>query len=128
MVEASEDGFNMEDGSTDYFIAGKKGKIDLANMDCKTWRGELQKQIGALQVKMRREKQLNKQVQLNMELKQLRGQLDSLCEKQHRIIHSNWFNKIINHFSFGLYKSANSGFFVDCNITIYNCPDNRVKS
>lgn len=41
-------------------------------------RQELQKRIAALQVKVRREKQLNKQVQLNMELKQLRRQLDSL--------------------------------------------------
>ena len=41
-------------------------------------RQELQKQIVALQVKVRREKQLNKQVQLNMELKQLRRRLDSL--------------------------------------------------
>ena len=41
-------------------------------------RQELQKQIAALQVKVRREKQLNKQVQLNMELKQLRRRLDSL--------------------------------------------------
>ena len=41
-------------------------------------RQELQKQIAALQVKVRREKQLNKQVQLNMELKQFRRRLDSL--------------------------------------------------
>ena len=41
-------------------------------------RQELQKQIAALQVKVRRKKQLNKQVQLNMELKQLRRRLDSL--------------------------------------------------
>ena len=41
-------------------------------------RQELQKQIAALQVKVRWEKQLNKQVQLNMELKQLRRRLDSL--------------------------------------------------
>ena len=41
-------------------------------------RQELQKQIAALQVKVRREKQLNIQVQLNMELKQLRRRLDSL--------------------------------------------------
>lgn len=35
-------------------------------------RQELQKQIAALQVKVRREKQLNKQVQLNAELKRLK--------------------------------------------------------
>lgn len=41
-------------------------------------RKELQKQIAALQVKVRREKQLNKQVQLNTELKRLRKELEEL--------------------------------------------------
>lgn len=41
-------------------------------------RQELQKQIAALQVKVRRERQLNKQVELNTKLKQLRRQLDKL--------------------------------------------------
>lgn len=39
---------------------------------------ELQKQIAALQVKVRREKQLNKQVQLNTELKKLKRELDGI--------------------------------------------------
>ena len=43
-----------------------------------THRQELQKQIAALQVKVRRERPLNKQVQLNAELKQLRRRLDNL--------------------------------------------------
>lgn len=42
------------------------------------YRQELQKQIAALQVKVRREKQFNKQVELNMELKRLRRQFDNL--------------------------------------------------
>ena len=41
-------------------------------------RQELQKQIAALQVKVRREKQLNKQVQLNAELKRLKKELEEL--------------------------------------------------
>lgn len=41
-------------------------------------RKELQKQIVALQVKVRREKQLNKQVQLNTELKRLKKELEAL--------------------------------------------------
>ena len=41
-------------------------------------RQELQKQITALQVKMRRERQLNKQVQLNPELKKLKKALEEL--------------------------------------------------
>ena len=41
-------------------------------------RKKLQKQIAALQVKVRRERQLNKRVELNMKLKQLRRQLDDL--------------------------------------------------
>mgnify|MGYP002512140333 FL=1 len=39
-------------------------------------RQELQKQIAALQVKARRERQLNKQVQLNAELKRLKKELE----------------------------------------------------
>ncbi len=41
-------------------------------------RQELQKQIAALQVKVRRERQLNKQVQLNEELKRLKKELEEL--------------------------------------------------
>lgn len=41
-------------------------------------RQELQKQVAALQVKVRRERQLNKQVQLNAELKKLKKNLDEL--------------------------------------------------
>lgn len=41
-------------------------------------RQELQKQIAALQVKVRRERQLNKQVQLNAELKRLKKDLEVL--------------------------------------------------
>ena len=43
-----------------------------------TRRQELQKQIAALQVKVRRERQLNKQVQLNAELKRLKKELEEL--------------------------------------------------
>ena len=41
-------------------------------------RQKLQKQITALQAKVRKEKQLNKQVQLNTELKRLRKELDEM--------------------------------------------------
>ena len=41
-------------------------------------RQNLQKQIAALQTKVRKEKQLNKQVQLNAELKKLRKELETL--------------------------------------------------
>ena len=41
-----------------------------------TRRQELQKQIASLQVKVRKEKQLNKQVQLNAELKKLKKELE----------------------------------------------------
>ena len=41
-------------------------------------RQELQKQITALQAKVRKEKQLNKQVQLNADLKKLRRELEAL--------------------------------------------------
>lgn len=41
-------------------------------------RQELQKQMAALQLKIRKEKQLNKQVQLNTELKKLKKELEDL--------------------------------------------------
>ena len=41
-------------------------------------RQEVQKQIAALQLKVRKEKQLNKQVQLNTELKKLKKELEDL--------------------------------------------------
>lgn len=50
MVEASEDDFDLEDGSTDYFTVGKKVKIDLADMDYKTWRTELQQDAENLEL------------------------------------------------------------------------------
>ena len=43
-----------------------------------TRKQELQKQIAALQAKVRKEKQLNKQVQLNTELKRLRKELEEI--------------------------------------------------
>lgn len=45
MIEASEDDFDMEDGSTDYFTVGKNVKINLADMDYKTWRNELRQDM-----------------------------------------------------------------------------------
>ena len=50
MAEASEDDFDLEDSSTDYFTVGKKVKIDLADMDYKTWRNELQKDAENLEL------------------------------------------------------------------------------
>lgn len=50
MIEASEDDFDMEDGSTDYFTVGKKVKIDLADMDYRTWRTELQQDAENLEL------------------------------------------------------------------------------
>lgn len=41
-------------------------------------RGQLQKQIASLQAKIRKEKQLNRQMQMNTELKRLRKELEEL--------------------------------------------------
>ena len=41
-------------------------------------RAEIEKKIAALQAKIRKEKQLNKQVQLNMEVKKLRKELETI--------------------------------------------------
>ena len=38
VYETADDEWDMDDGNTDYFTVGKKVKIDLADMDYKTWR------------------------------------------------------------------------------------------
>ena len=50
MIEASESDFDMEDSNTDFFTVGKKVKIDLADMDYKTWRSELQQDADTLEL------------------------------------------------------------------------------
>lgn len=41
MYEASDSEWDMDDGNTEYFTVGKKVKIELADMDYRTWRAEL---------------------------------------------------------------------------------------
>lgn len=43
MYEADSDDFDMEDQNTDYFTVGRKVKIDLADMDYKSWKDVLQR-------------------------------------------------------------------------------------
>ena len=50
MYEANDNDFDMEDGNTDFFTVGKKVKIDLADMDYKTWREELQHDVDSLEL------------------------------------------------------------------------------
>lgn len=50
MYEASEDEFDMDDGNTEYFTVGKKVKIDLADMDYKSWRAELKTDVEVLEL------------------------------------------------------------------------------
>ena len=50
MIEAAENDFDLEDASTDYFTVGKKVKIDLADMDCASWRSELQNDAEILEL------------------------------------------------------------------------------
>ena len=50
MYEASDNDFDMEDENTDFFTVGKKVQIDLADMDYKTWRDELQKDADTLEL------------------------------------------------------------------------------
>ena len=42
--------FDLDDQNTDYFSVGKKVKIDLADMDYKTWRAELEKDLDNLEL------------------------------------------------------------------------------
>lgn len=50
MVQADEADFDMDDGNTDFFTVGKKVKIDLGDMDYKTWRNELQADADVLEL------------------------------------------------------------------------------
>ena len=48
--DVSESDFDIEDGNTDFFTVGKKMKIDIADMDYKLWRTELQKDADTLEL------------------------------------------------------------------------------
>lgn len=50
MYEASDSEWDIDDNNTDYFTVGKKVKIDLADMDYKTWRTELEKDAKTLEL------------------------------------------------------------------------------
>ena len=52
MYETSDSDFDMEDGNTDYFTVGKKVKINLADMDYKTWIDELRRDAEILELLM----------------------------------------------------------------------------
>lgn len=61
-------------------LRSETGKIESLkeSVERDNRRQELEKQIAALQTKVRKEKQLNKQVQLNAEMKKLRAELNQL--------------------------------------------------
>lgn len=50
VYEASDHDFDMDDSNTDFFTVGKKVKIDLADMDYRTWREELQADADILEL------------------------------------------------------------------------------
>ena len=50
MYEAGESDFDMEDSNTDFFSVGKKTKIDLEDMDYKSWRKALQQDADNLEL------------------------------------------------------------------------------
>lgn len=50
MIEATDIDFDIEDSNTDFFTVGRKVKIDLADMDYKTWRAELQQDADTLEL------------------------------------------------------------------------------
>ena len=52
MYEATDSDLDMEDSNTDLFTVGKKVRIDLADMDYKTWRSELQQDADTLELLM----------------------------------------------------------------------------
>lgn len=50
MYEASDSDFDIDDGNTEYFTVGKKVKIELTDMDYKTWRAELKEDWETLEL------------------------------------------------------------------------------
>lgn len=52
MVEIADSDFDIEDSNTDFFTVGRKVKIELADMDYRTWRTELQKDADTLELLM----------------------------------------------------------------------------
>lgn len=48
MYEVSDSEFDIDDGNTEYFTVGKKVKIELADMDYKSWRKELKADVDVL--------------------------------------------------------------------------------
>ena len=50
MYEASDSEFDMDDGNTEYFTVGKKVKIELADMDYKSWRTGLKVDADVLEL------------------------------------------------------------------------------
>ena len=50
MYEAGESDFDMEDSNTNFFSVGKKTKIDLEDMDYKSWRKALQQDADNLEL------------------------------------------------------------------------------
>ena len=59
-------------------LQGESGESLKESVERENKRQKLQKQIAVLQTKVRKEKQLNKQVQLNTELKRLKKELEEL--------------------------------------------------
>ena len=49
MYEASRDDWDIDDENTEFFTVGKKLKIELADMDWKSWRNELQQDADVLE-------------------------------------------------------------------------------
>lgn len=79
------DGLNMDAVYEGFFrqiagerVEGNPGRDLKDAVACDEQRQKLQKEIAALENKVRKEKQFNKQVELNSELKQLRGELERL--------------------------------------------------
>lgn len=50
MYEANDNELDMDDGNTDFFSVGKKVKIDIADIDYKSWRSGLMKDAETLEL------------------------------------------------------------------------------
>ena len=81
MYEGSGDDWDMDDENTELFTVGRKVKIDLADMDWKSWRTELQKDAGVLE-------------QLTLMVSDITPEHDSKLQELFRLLDEKMMNPI----------------------------------
>ena len=63
--DVPESELDLDDSNSDLFTVGKKVKIDLGDMDYRTWRDELQKDADTLELLLLMMKDIRRNMTLN---------------------------------------------------------------